>query len=65
MDGAGSTNKQDGLQRINGAYTVRPFLFCLLKPQLVSRHFLNIELQIRPITQFTAHQDSNINPLIH
>jgi len=27
MDGAGSTNEQDGLQRINGAHTVRPFFF--------------------------------------
>lgn len=34
-EGAGSTIKQDGLQRINGVHIVRPFLFAILQ-----RHFL-------------------------
>ena len=29
-EGAGSTIKQDGLQRINGVHIVRPFLFSIL-----------------------------------
>lgn len=34
-EGAGSTIKQDGLQRINGVHIVRPFLFAIHQ-----RHFL-------------------------